>query len=536
MQYQKIVDERLNLLQKAELHPELQLIEIDFCTRDILYFFRNYLYTEKNKTIFSWDEPNVIPFIPFEYQEECITEIWESIIEGNKPLKDRKKWVLTNVLIEKSRQMWISWLISAIFLYGFLFHKHKYTVISRTEEEVDRAWDMDSIFEKIRFMIRNIPKWMLPQWFEKELWKNKSNVFMKITDPNGEASITWKTANPDAWRWGTRNAIFMDEMAFMKNASQINKSAWSNSPCLIYNSTPNWEGNEFFTMRKLCFERTDKETGKKLPPEIKGLRYHWREHPHYDEEWYKWKTTWKTKEQIAQEYEIDYNTAIVWRVYDNFPKQAIDIKYNHEKPLYIAMDNSHWWQDPNAIIVMQPNNHFIDIIDCIEILQPPEYCAEYLRWQPRFIMSYAEEQFLKRFQTYNTHKAIYISDPYDTKSAMWSSSILDDYRKNGINLFLPQERNKQEQILKTRTNIYRVRYNDNCIDFASAIMNARYPDKSNNSTTDNTKPVHNWTSHYRTALEYLICYLLENPLAEKRKVVKDTRVRRDYVTGKLINL
>lgn len=77
---------------------------------------------------------------------------------------------------------------------------------------------------------------------------------------------------------------------------------------------------------------------------------------------------------------------------------------------------------------------------------------------------------------------------------------------------------KEEQILMTRTNIYRIKYNDNCVDFASAIMNAKYPERKegSNSTTESTKPVHDWTSHYRTALEYLTVYLLENPLAEKK--------------------
>jgi hypothetical protein len=132
-------------------------------------------------------------------------------------------------------------------------------------------------------------------------------------------------------------------------------------------------------MRKMCFERVDKATGKALPPEIKGLRYHWSEHPHYDMEWYKWKTQGKTPEQIAQEYEIDYNTAIVGRVYPEFPKESKVIIYNPMLPLYVGIDNSHGGQDPNAIIVMQPDGVYWNFIDAIEIYQPPEYCAEYLK-------------------------------------------------------------------------------------------------------------------------------------------------------------
>jgi hypothetical protein len=86
---------------------------------------------------------------------------------------------------------------------------------------------------------------------------------------------------------------------------------------------------------------------------------------------------------------------------------------------------------------------------------------------------------------------------------------------------LPTERRKVEQIMKTRTNMYRIQYNDNCLDFASAIMNAKYPERreNSNSTKENLLPAHDRTSHYRTSLEYLITYILENPMYEKKKPV-----------------
>ena len=54
------------------------------------------------------------------------------------------------------------------------------------------------MFEKIRFMIRNLPAWMLPKDFSKEMSKDRTNAYMNISDPNSQASITGKTANPDA--------------------------------------------------------------------------------------------------------------------------------------------------------------------------------------------------------------------------------------------------------------------------------------------------------------------------------------------------
>ena len=94
---------RIKLLEIANRKPELQQIEMEKCRRDILYWFKTYAYTDKNMNLYSDTLPTTLPFIPYAFQEEAITEIWSSIINGTKPLIDRVD--LTNVFIEKSRQM-----------------------------------------------------------------------------------------------------------------------------------------------------------------------------------------------------------------------------------------------------------------------------------------------------------------------------------------------------------------------------------------------------------------------------------------------
>ena len=510
----EILIERHKLLQKAKNNPKLQQAIIALCKKDIMYFFDNFLWTDKNKNLFTGDEPSVIPFIPFEFQKEFILETRNSIENGTRKPQERDDF--TNVFVEKSRQMGISWVAMAIFVYGWIFHDHKYLVISQKEEDVDKLGDMKSLFEKIRFMIENIPTRMLPKDFDRKRG-SENNKYKSVSTPHGTWSITGESANPNAGRWGTYNAIFLDEMAFMQNATSINTACASATPCRIFNSTPNGQGNEFYRMREMTQDRVVQWIFQKK--QIKGLRYHRTDHPKYDEARYKWKIQGMTPEKIAQELEIDYNTAIVWRVYPEFPKVATSIDYDIEKPIYISIDNSHGWQDPNAIIISQLIDNNINIIDSIEISATPEDCARFLTCNPTTQLTANQEKFLERYKRYNWRKAVFIADPYDTKSAMWNSTILDDYKKLWINLMLPSERRKVEQIMKTRTNMYRIQYNDNCLDFASAIMNAKYPERkeTSNSTKEQLLPVHNRTSHYRTSLEYLITYILENPIYEKPK-------------------
>lgn len=528
------MDKRLELLHKASNNTALQQLEIESCKADIMYFFNNYLYTGKNSTLFWPSVPDIVPFIPFPFQKELITEVWESIWEWNKPVTERKPDVLTNVHIDKSRQMGVSWVVCGIFVYWFIFHHHKYTVISRSAEEVDKLGDMDSLFEKMRFMLRHLPDWMLPAWFSKEPSKNNTNAYMMLSDPNTQASITGKTANADAGRWGTRNAIFMDEMASMQYAHEINMSAGSNTPCIIYNSTPKGEWNEFYRMKQQTVYR--QVNGVTVPPSIKWLRYHWKEHPHYDEERYKRRIQWWSKEKIAQELEIDYNVAVVGRVYPDFPKNYMEIVYDPLKPLYVRIDNSHWWADPHALLVVQLENHYVNIIDCISVNCSVTDMAHFVKWTPKIELSNNQLAFLERYRTYNWQRATFVSDPYDTHSKVNQHTIFEEYRNVGIYLNTPMERDKQTQIMKTKANIYRIRYNSNCSDFASALMNARYPERAetSNATTAAVNPVHDWTSHYRTALEYGITFIVENPIQEREAVVVDTRPRRNYVTWELI--
>ena len=58
--------------------------------------------------------------------------------------------------------MGLSWVIVGIFVYGFIFHDHKYLMISQKETDVDKRGDIKSLFEKARFMIKNLPKRMHP--------------------------------------------------------------------------------------------------------------------------------------------------------------------------------------------------------------------------------------------------------------------------------------------------------------------------------------------------------------------------------------
>lgn len=516
--YRENLEARAKLLLNCKNNTKNQELVKEKCRRDILFFFENFLYTDKNSAFFWADIPYNVPFVLFDFQKEFVLDLWDSILEWQKPISERKN--PTDTFIEKSRQMWLSWLICSVFLYWYMFHNLKFLMISQKQDDVDKNGDMKSLFEKIRFQINYLPKWILPPWLTKDSG-TEYNKFCSVSRSDWSWSITWESANPNASRWGTYAAILMDEMATMANAAQINTAASRATPCRIFNSTPNGKGNEYFRMRQLA------ETWA-----FRRHRIHWSEHPYYTKEWYDAQCKWMTKEQIAQELDIEYNASVIWRVYPEFKDNTYPVEYNEHLPVYIWIDNSHWWTDPHAIIVCQPDWHYRNVIDYLEVNCSVTDIAQMLWRQPKMIMDDVTLNFYNRYLTYKP--AIFVSDPYDTHSTLNTTTIFEEYQKSWIFLNTQITKDKKEQIQKTKANIYRYKINPRAIDLVNAIANSRYPEVKENSnrTTPADIPVHNQFSHGRSALEYLTCFLLENDKLSVERPKTKIEVK-NHLTGNI---
>lgn len=505
--------------------------EMLYCYSDPVYFVESYLYTDKNPSFFSNKIQTLAPYRLFDFQVETLDKLLLAV-----------EW-WERVFIEKSRQCWISRLICAFALWGWLFKDRKILFISQKENFVDEIWNMQSLFEKIRFMTAQLPKRMLPNEFSID----KHMPRLRIYKPKNywTWSITWESANNNAWTWWTYKFVFCDEFSKIENASSINTSLQATTWCIIYNWTPYWKFNEYYRMRLLAIQ------GKMV-----HIRLHWSLHPFYTKEWYEWRTKAMTIEQIAQELEISYDASVTGRVYPRFANMPIwdcvfsNYKYDPYLPLYCSIDNSHGWIDNHSIIISQTTSNWkIRIIDSLQL---PSYttideCASLLSKQPLWKFDDEALNFLERYKEYK--QPIFIADPYDSTSTWNDTSISKIYRNYWITLNTPDRKKWiQDRIRICQLNMWRIEVNvdtENAYSlnwlFVSAIQNSRYPDRNetSQSTSDNYKPVHDSTSHFRTSWEYLINFIIENEenmwiigwkrQTEREKVLVEVP---DYVTGK----
>lgn len=214
--------------------------EMRACHNDCVYFIQNYLYTDKNKNLFSDRIGTLVPYLLFPYQVETVDKLVASVFN--------KK----NVFIEKSRQMGISWTTCAVALWGWLFHDWKIHFISQKEDYVDKIGDMQSLFQKIRFMTAELPKWMMPKDFSID----KHMPRLRIYKPKGSGTgvISGESANKNSGTGGTYDLVFFDEMSKTQNARDINMSIGATTGCIVYNSTPLGKFNEYYRMRCIAVQ------------------------------------------------------------------------------------------------------------------------------------------------------------------------------------------------------------------------------------------------------------------------------------------
>lgn len=155
-------------------------------------------------------KPTRMPFIMFPKQHELVQFFYAAI-------NDKQ-----NALIEKCRDMGATWVACAFSVWLWLFVPGAAVGWgSRKEQLVDRIGDMDSIFEKIRTLVRCLPPEFLPVGYSPK----DHATFMKMVNPENESSITGE-AGDNIGRGGRKLIYFKDE-AQPLDARILTPHGWS---------------------------------------------------------------------------------------------------------------------------------------------------------------------------------------------------------------------------------------------------------------------------------------------------------------------
>ena len=252
------------------------------CAADPLYWFDRYAWTYDPRLV---GKPGgaYIPFKLWPKQREFI--VW---------LHERLK-AEEEGLAEKSRDTGVTYLCAGFALWAWLFiDGFKATFGSRKVDYVDKKDNPDSIFAKLRIMLRRQPEQLMPAGF---VWAQHDN-YMRIVNPASGGMISGE-GGEDMGRGGRSSMYVVDEAAFVPNAETVEKALSGNTDCVIWVSSVNGMGNLFARKRHSILK----------PHQV--FRLHWRDDPRKTEAWAEAKqasfsdpTTW------ASEYDIDYSASV----------------------------------------------------------------------------------------------------------------------------------------------------------------------------------------------------------------------------------
>jgi len=476
LSYTEILKERAKILLFAKKDKEWQMVLKEMCKKDPIFFFDFFCYTkDPNK------KPANLPFITYPYEKNLI--IWlEDCLNGKH-----------DGLIDKSRQMGVTWMITTWLFYCWLFRPDFFAIMgSRKEELVDKRDKDDTLFSKIDYNLNRFPKWMLPRGFNPV----KDRRHLLLVNPENRASIIGESSNKDFARGATASVIFLDEFASWPEANASWNACSESSRTKLICSTP--APNTFF--KTLRFS-------KQMQGKVKTI--HWRMHPEKDEAWYEKMKENMSDETLAQEIDISYDVSGRGRVYPEFDSVPIG-KYDYDPklPLYTGAD---YGMDSTAIIWAQQND--AGDVYIIDSYQNHDMTIDFYipfftgTTDPKTKHQYTSDELRKIREHGKWKKARNFGDPSSKqRTVITDTTVLKILSMAGIFVFT-NERAQSFPARKEATKILmrRLFIDEKNKTLIEAIKQSSYPQRreGSQSTGEISKPIHDQFSHLRSALEYL---------------------------------
>ncbi|MEK7112477.1 MAG: hypothetical protein AAB875_04055, partial [Patescibacteria group bacterium] len=281
-EYREKLLTRLKITDACNRSNEAKVYAAAACRADPVFFINNFCWTPNDKYA-----QYHFPFILYSFQEEMVEWVNKHIDEGR------------DGLIEKSREMGVTWLFMSLFLWRWLFSDNFNALVGSYKQDKVDDRTKDSLYGMLDYQLKNLPKWLLPKRFNFKIHR----MSMKLINPENNNLIKGDTMNPEFSRGSRRSCIFLDEGAYWEYFQDAWDASADTTNCRITVSTPNGY-NAFAALRHS--DTTD----------IKTVR--WELHPLKDRSWYEYEKSRRTDENLAQELDISYQRSQKGRVYQEW--------------------------------------------------------------------------------------------------------------------------------------------------------------------------------------------------------------------------
>ncbi len=260
--YQKNLEFRTELLQRAAADVNLQRGIVEMCRQDMLFYVNTFVW-QFNPT--KKGAQRVGPFISWPCQDRILLDRPETT--GRRGML----WCYENDksgVCEKSREMGMTWWFLILEDWLCLFHEHVQAFnVSKSADAVD-CKSKNSLFEKIRFMHEHLPDWLKGKIVEEKMFFSYERTGAEQV---GEASTG------RAGVGGRFTIALMDEFSEVKEDVDVRQKTASTGSCRFFVSTHLGTGTEFYNITQ------DSSFVK--------FNIHWTQHPDKNKGLYSYDTT-----------------------------------------------------------------------------------------------------------------------------------------------------------------------------------------------------------------------------------------------------
>lgn len=294
---------RKDLFDRCQDNRALQREEWEKSKDSVLYWVNNWVWTHDPRFA---PGATTLPFDLFRRQEEYLLWRKERRLAGEQGL------------IDKSRDMGLTWLNVVDHAHCLVFEPgYKGAIGSRKQDLVDRKDDPDSIFHKLRFVIKTLPNWMRPRF---------ESPFLKMRNLDNESVVTGEAG--DNMGRGGRNSVYdVDEAAFIERPKLVDAAVSENCPVVFWTSTVNvWApGNTF----------DQKINEGKIPVFV----FDWRDDPRKDDNWYQKKCSTLDPAIVASEIDRDRDANVTNNIIPSkYVRAAIDFPLARTREMRAGVD------------------------------------------------------------------------------------------------------------------------------------------------------------------------------------------------------
>jgi hypothetical protein len=509
--------------------PQMQVIDRELCGRSCAYFVTMWGNLFEPRTGDPHRISGTFAWIPFARQVEFWNWLDERLISAGAS---------ADGISSKARDMGASWSCCAWAAHKWLFAETFTALLVSKKEDLVDSNTSESLFWKIEHFLGYktgaVPSWLLPAGFA---WQDKQmNQQGALVNPENGNEILGESTNSEAGRAARATVMIFDEAAFIPKFGGVWAGATNTTAHKIAVSTESLkEGPTFYNLVRWV----DMEVGPDR------FIWEWYENPQNDDVWYEAMRDRFANEPGKFEQEVLRNPmgGDETYVYPAAMDKETDplIHYVEGFPLAITMDPG--FNDRTAILWLQEQDSGWVVLDSYERRnQPAAFYGCIITGYSHFIeaeqvsypfpFSERDEEIMQWTRT--LPRVNIVGDSYgDNSSGATGDSVYDVLRRPPFRLKINTDRTPQGDVsahqkvvrqFKGRREALRrllpyIRFADTmgARTVLRALQQNKFDEDSGNSVTEASRPLHDWTSHYVSALEFWAATL------ESRRMIKQTK-------------